>query len=173
MTSRKSKQTLKIRVRGIESRSAVVVHCQGVIDGNTYAKLDDTMSDLLGSAYRYFVMDLGEVSYMSPERTRSSDDVDCRSDIYGLGATVYALLTGRPPFEGNSLPDLIHMVREDQPIKPKEFQMSIHDMFQDAVLHMLEKRPEDRYQTPGELLRDLDRVGTYANVNADKDGWVD
>ena len=116
---------------------------------------------------------VGEVAYMSPERTRSGSDVDCRSDIYGLGATVYALLTGRPPFESNSLPELIHMVREEQPIRPKEFQMSIHDRFQDAVMHMLEKRPEDRYQTPAELLRDLDRVGTFANVMADKDGWVD
>jgi serine/threonine protein kinase len=41
---------------------------------------------------------VGDVAYMSPERTRGTDDVDGRSDLYGLGATVYALLTGRPPF---------------------------------------------------------------------------
>ena len=110
---------------------------------------------------------IGEVPYMSPERTRDQPGVDHRSDLYGLGATLYALLTGRPPFEGNSLPELIRQVRQDVPRKPKEYQLSINDMFQDAVMMMLAKRPEDRYKTPGDLLRDLDRIGRYANVQVD------
>src|SRR5207237_7226337 len=49
---------------------------------------------------------IGDIAYMSPERTRGSTaQVDCRSDIYSLGASVYALLTGRPPFDDGSLPD--------------------------------------------------------------------
>src|SRR5262249_3204907 len=46
---------------------------------------------------------VGDVAYMSPERTRGMTNVDGRSDLYGLGATLYALLTGRPPFEGATL----------------------------------------------------------------------
>jgi serine/threonine protein kinase len=46
---------------------------------------------------------VGDVEYMSPERTRGTTEVDVRSDLYGLGATVYALLTGRPPCTGMTL----------------------------------------------------------------------
>ena len=46
---------------------------------------------------------VGDVAYLSPERTRGTTDVDGRSDLYGLGATVYALLTGHPPCEGSTM----------------------------------------------------------------------
>jgi serine/threonine protein kinase len=114
---------------------------------------------------------IGDVPYMSPERTRDSG-ADCRSDIYGLGATLYALLTGRPPFESSSLPDLIRMVRECEPVKPKKYQLSIDDLFQDLVMRMTAKRPEDRQQTPRELLRDLSRIGKYNGLATDWDDWA-
>src|SRR5262245_48307693 len=60
---------------------------------------------------------LGDVAYMSPERTRGSGDVDHRADLYGLGATVYALVAGRPPFNGDSLPDVINKIRSTEPEK--------------------------------------------------------
>lgn len=109
---------------------------------------------------------IGDVPYMSPERTRGQDSVDCRSDIYGLGATLYALLTGRPPFESNSLPELIRMVREAVPVKPREHQLAIPELFQDAVLKMIAKRPEDRYQKPIDVVLDLERIGKYQGLTA-------
>lgn len=114
---------------------------------------------------------IGDVPYMSPERTRDPLTVDHRSDMYGLGATLYALLTGRPPFEGNSLPELIRQVRNAEPRRLKEYQLSINDMFQDTVLKLIAKRPEDRYDAPADLLRDLDRIGRYANIEADWAEW--
>lgn len=108
---------------------------------------------------------IGEMAYMSPERTRSNATVDARSDIYGLGATVYALLTGRPPCEGSSLPDLINKIRNVDPAKPKKFQLSIPDLFEGVVMRMLAKRSEDRYESAAELLKDLDRVGKFHNVS--------
>ena len=115
---------------------------------------------------------IGDVPYMSPERTRDQLGVDHRSDIYGLGATLYALLIGKPPFESNSLPDLVRQVRQDEPRKPREFQLSINDLFQDAVLKMIAKQPADRFQTPAEMLRELERIGRYNNLEADWSAWT-
>ena len=91
---------------------------------------------------------VGDLPYMSPERTQTEGSVDCRSDLYGLGATLYALLAGRPPVEGSSLAELVSNVRKTKPASPTTFQLSINEKFSDLVMHLLEKRPEDRYQTP-------------------------
>jgi serine/threonine protein kinase len=107
---------------------------------------------------------LGDVRYMSPERTRAAAEVDGRSDIYSLGATVYALLTGRPPFEGSTLLETITKIRQAEPAKPKKFQLSIPDVFEGAVLRMLSKRPEDRYLAPGSMLVDLERVAKFQGM---------
>lgn len=107
---------------------------------------------------------VGDVNYMSPERTRSSADIDGRSDIYSLGATVYALLAGRPPFADVSLVETITKIRKADPEKPKRFQMSIPDLFEGAVLKMLAKLPEQRYQTAAELLADLERVAKFSGL---------
>src|SRR5262249_1443716 len=107
----------------------------------------------------------GDVNYMSPERTRGSAEVDGRSDIYSLGATVYALLTGRPPCEGGSLLETITKVRQAEPVKPKKFQLSIPDLFEGTVLRMLAKGPDDRFQKPADLLTDLERVAKYQGVS--------
>ena len=110
---------------------------------------------------------IGDISYMSPERTKGSlAEVDGRSDVYSLGATLYALLTGRPPFIGDSLTDTVRKIRQAEPEKPKKYQLSIPDQFEGVVLKMLAKRPEDRYQTAAELLKELERVAKFQGVNA-------
>jgi serine/threonine protein kinase len=107
---------------------------------------------------------VGDLMYMSPERTRSEAEVDLRSDIYSLGATVYALRTGRPPFEGDSLPEVISKIRQAEPEKPKKCQLSVPDLFEGVVLQMLAKRPEERHQKPAALLKDLERVARYQGI---------
>jgi serine/threonine protein kinase len=110
---------------------------------------------------------IGDLPYMSPERTRQGAAVDCRSDLYGLGATLYALLTGRAPFEGNSLPEIVRQIRSDVPPSPKQYQLSVNEKFQDVVMQLLAKRPEDRYATASDMLRDVEWVGKMDNLKAD------
>ncbi len=111
---------------------------------------------------------VGELAYLAPERLGAEEErIDCRSDIYSLGATVYALLTGRPPFEGRSLPEMLMKVRDEAPEKPKKYQLSISDMFEGAILRMLEKRPEDRFQTPQALIMDLERIAKFQGLTID------
>ncbi len=109
----------------------------------------------------------GNVAYMAPERTRGDAEVDIRADIYSLGATVYTLLTGRPPFEGKTLVETVAKIRQDDPVPPKRYQDSIPDEFQDVVEKMLAKRPEMRYQTPAHVVRALDRVAKAQAEAAD------
>lgn len=114
---------------------------------------------------------IGDLPYMAPERTKGAKNADTRSDIYGLGATMYALLTGHPPCSGNSMMDLLKSVREEVPKKPKEIQLGVDDLFQDVVMQMLEKDPNDRQPTTSHLLKDLQRIGKFNNLEADWSGW--
>jgi eukaryotic-like serine/threonine-protein kinase len=107
---------------------------------------------------------LGDLRYMSPEQTFGPDQMDHRSDLYSLGALLYATLTGQPPFEAGSLVETIARIRQAPVVMPKKYQMSIPDSFQAVILRMLAKRPEDRYQTAGELLHELERVAKYQGL---------
>lgn len=108
---------------------------------------------------------VGELPFMSPERTQGADaTVDGRSDLYGLGATMYALVTGRPPVEGNSLIDTVQKIRNVDPVKPKKYQLSIPDQFEGILMHLLAKRPVDRIATATDLLEDLERIAKFNGV---------
>src|SRR5207247_2254315 len=65
---------------------------------------------------------VGDVAYMSPERTRGMKVGDARSDLYGLGAVIYALLTGHPPCEGKTIVEKITRIRQVMPDSPSKFQ---------------------------------------------------
>jgi serine/threonine protein kinase len=108
---------------------------------------------------------LGELPFMSPERTQgASATVDGRSDLYGLGATMYALVTGRPPVEGTSLIDTVQKIRNVEPAKPKKFQLSIPEQFEGILMQLLAKRPSDRMATATDLLHSLERVAKLHGV---------
>jgi len=101
---------------------------------------------------------LGDISYMSPEQLGSGHPVDCRSDIYQLGATLYALLTGRPPFGGGTFADTIKEVLVAKPKPVQDWHMATPAQFDTVVLMMLEKNPADRIQTADELAVALRKV---------------
>jgi serine/threonine protein kinase len=108
---------------------------------------------------------VGAVEYMSPERTRGDAPVDGRSDVYSLGATVYALLAGRPPFEGATLIEKITRIRQTEPVKPSKYQRGIPPDFEWAVLKMLAKAPAQRYVSVEQLVTELERVGKMCGVS--------
>ncbi len=101
---------------------------------------------------------LGELEYLSPERTRGVTELDARSDLYGLGATAYALLTGRPPFEGGTVIEKFTKIRQHEPVRPTKYQKTILPEFEGMILKLLAKKPEDRYQSASHLIRDLNRI---------------
>jgi serine/threonine protein kinase len=109
---------------------------------------------------------VGNIAYMSPERTRGSTDLDARSDLYQLGATLYALLTGQPPFTGKSLVEVITRIRQTEPVKPTKFQLAIPPLFEGFVMKLLAKNPDDRYASAKDALKDVEKIGKFNNVSA-------
>jgi serine/threonine-protein kinase len=101
---------------------------------------------------------LGTVDYMAPEQARGSQLVDTRSDLYALGCTAYFMLTGRPPFPDGEVPDKLYKHVFATPADPRDFNPRIPDRLITILGKLLQKRPEDRYQTPAELLVDLERL---------------
>ncbi|MDG1874800.1 MAG: serine/threonine-protein kinase [Mariniblastus sp.] len=109
---------------------------------------------------------LGEVPYLAPERTRADTEIDTRADLYGLGATCYALLTGKPPITEGSLTEMVRNVREESPEPPKKYQLSVNEMFQDVVMTLIAKDPEERFETPAKLIKELLRIGKFNSLDA-------
>jgi serine/threonine-protein kinase len=107
----------------------------------------------------------GDVRYMSPERTYGSAYVDGRGDVYSLGAVVYALLTGRPPFEGPSAGETVVQIRQAAPTPPAQLQAGIPEALERVVLTMLAKQPAERYATADDLLSDLERLAQAQRVD--------
>jgi tRNA A-37 threonylcarbamoyl transferase component Bud32 len=101
---------------------------------------------------------VGTPQYISPEQARNPQDVDVRSDLYSLGATLYHMATGVPPFHADSLAQMIDKVLHETPPSPRELNVQISEGFSLVLRKLLAKDVQVRYQTPRELLDDLERV---------------
>lgn len=99
---------------------------------------------------------VGTVDYMSPEQARNSKAADIRSDLYSLGATWYHLLAGHPPFPDGSMLNKLtaHSVKARPDIR--DLNEAVPENISVMIKRMMAVKPEDRYQTPQELLEDLD-----------------
>jgi beta-lactam-binding protein with PASTA domain/serine/threonine protein kinase len=110
-----------------------------------------------GSSVTQTAAVIGTAQYLSPEQARG-DSVDARSDVYSLGCVLYEILTGEPPFTGDSPVAVAYQhVRED-PIPPSQRHEGISADLDAVVLKALAKNPENRYQTAAEMRADLVRV---------------
>ncbi|NOX56270.1 MAG: protein kinase, partial [Planctomycetes bacterium] len=101
---------------------------------------------------------VGTVDYMSPEQARDSKAADTRSDIYSLGCAWYHMLTGRPPYPEGSITNKLHAHATSPIPDPREKNPEVPEALVAVLRRMMAKSPEERYQTPAELLEDLENV---------------
>ncbi len=102
---------------------------------------------------------VGTLAYLAPEQTgRTGRPVDQRADLYALGATLYELATGEPPFRTGDPLRLIHDHLARVPVPPAEVNPAVPAPLSEIILHLLEKEPDNRYQTADGLIYDLERL---------------
>ena len=99
---------------------------------------------------------VGTPEYMSPEQAEGSLDIDTRTDVYSLGAVLYAMLTGRPPFQAASPVDTVLLVLEQEPVPPRVLNPLADRDLEMIALKCLQKPPELRYASAAALAADLD-----------------
>jgi tetratricopeptide (TPR) repeat protein/tRNA A-37 threonylcarbamoyl transferase component Bud32 len=103
-------------------------------------------------------MALGTPTYMAPEQASADPSLDHRADLYAIGAMAYEMLTGRPPFVGESAQQVLvaHLTKAPEPLSARRPGMP--PALEQAVMRCLEKRPADRFQTADELLAALEPI---------------
>ncbi len=101
---------------------------------------------------------VGTLDYMSPEQARDSGLADIRSDLYSLGGTWYHLLAGHAPFPKGGLGERLHRILNEIPLDIRACNPKVSEDMAAVVHRLLAKRPSQRYQTPAELLRDLEAL---------------
>jgi signal transduction histidine kinase len=100
---------------------------------------------------------VGTLAYLAPEQTgRTGRSVDQRADLYALGATLYELATGEPPFGSGDPLQLTYDHLARVPVPPAEVNPAVPGLLSEIIMHLLEKEPDNRYQAAGGLSYDLE-----------------
>jgi serine/threonine-protein kinase len=102
-----------------------------------------------------FTPAMGTPDYMAPEQVRGSRG-DQRTDIYSLGAILYEMTTGEPPFGGDSAYVIMNARVTGDPQAPRKLNHKLTPVLEEIILHAMERDPKRRYQTAGEMKAELD-----------------
>jgi WD40 repeat protein/serine/threonine protein kinase len=116
---------------------------------------------------------LGTPSYMAPEQITAAARIDSRTDVYALGAILYEMLVGRPPFRGSSHIETVEQVRTQEPVPPRLLQPKVPRDLETICLKCLEKPASRRYPTAQELADDLRRFLDHQPIVARPAGRVE
>ncbi len=109
---------------------------------------------------------LGSLYYMSPEQIRGDTALDTRSDIYSLGISLYELVTGKRPFEGDSQYSVMAAHLQQAPVPPVQLDPTLPETLNDIILMAIAKEPEKRFQTAAAFQRALVAAGGGAGIEA-------
>lgn len=116
---------------------------------------------------------VGTPYYMAPEQLSSRpDSVDARTDIYAIGATLYELLTLRPPFPGNTREVVLAQIASESPRRPRRINCHVPRDLETVCLKALEKYPDDRYSSAAAMADDLRRFADGMPVAARRAGLL-
>jgi eukaryotic-like serine/threonine-protein kinase len=110
-----------------------------------------------GESMTYAGQVMGTPSYMSPEQAQDAASVTAAADQYSIGATLYHLLAGRPPFAASSVPETIRQIIDKQPVSLRELNSAVHRDVETICLKAIQKDPDRRYANCQALADDLQR----------------
>jgi serine/threonine-protein kinase len=153
----------------VATASAGVVHRDvkpsNILLGPDCAKLSDfgIAKALDRPAITEIGIGLGTLAYCAPEQALSAMDVDPRADIYGLGATLYHLVTGRPPYDTTRpvMQILTEITGDGSPAPIREHRPDVPKPLVDLIESMLQKDPAKRPQTAAAVVTELKRIGEF------------
>src|SRR5262249_24338902 len=100
---------------------------------------------------------LGTPAYMAPEQARGDRTVTTATDVYAIGAVLYEILTGRPPFRGGSAVEILHHVVNDEPVPPSRVAPRSNRDLGLVARKCLARDPGARYQSASDVADELDR----------------
>lgn len=122
-----------------------------LIDRKSVSKLNDfgVAKSLEESGGTMTGVVMGTLAYMAPEQAENSKNVDVRSDVYGLGAVLYSVLTKRPPHVGESAANIMASLMTREPPLPSSINQEVDDKLEKICMKALAKNPDKRFQTAG------------------------
>ncbi len=105
---------------------------------------------------------IGSAHYIAPEQA-AGGEADARSDLYSLGISMYEMITGRLPFQGEDAQNVIMAHMHDAMVPPNVYNSGIYPALNDIIIKATKKSPEDRYQSAEELIEDLKHAAAEPN----------